>query len=55
VAAGKILWQFSSPDEKINRNAFWQEGVRVVAGSSEQKGKIIVSSYLNAFCYEAAR
>ena len=55
VAAGKILWQFSSPDEKINSNAFWQEGVRVVRGVNGQKGKIIVSSYLNAFCYEAAR
>lgn len=55
VAAGKILWQFSSPDEKINSNAFWQEGVRVVPGTNGEKGKIIVSSYLNAYCYEAVR
>lgn len=55
VAAGKILWQFSSPDEQINSKAFWQEGVRVVLGANGQKGKVIVSSYLNGYCYEAIR
>ena len=55
VAAGKILWQFSSPDEQLNSKAFWQEGVRVVPGSNGQKGKVIVSSYLNGHCYEAIR
>jgi outer membrane protein assembly factor BamB len=55
VTAGKILWQFSSPDEQINSKAFWQEGVRVVPGANGQKGKVIVSSYLNGYCYEAIR
>jgi outer membrane protein assembly factor BamB len=55
VAAGKILWQFDSPDMKTNSNAFWQEGVRIVPGANGGKGKIIVSSYLNAYCYEAIR
>ena len=55
VAAGKILWQFSSPDQQQNSNAFWQEGVRVVPGTNGQKGKVIVSSYLNGYCYEAIR
>lgn len=55
VAAGKILWEFSSPDMRTNSGAFWQEGVRVVQGVNGAKGRIIVSSYLNAYCYEAIR
>lgn len=55
VAAGKILWQFSSPDEQLNSKAFWQEGVRVVPGTNGKKGKVIVSSSLNGYCYEAIR
>ena len=55
VAAGKILWQLDSPDVKTNSNAFWQEGVRIVPGTNGQKGKVIVSSYLNGYCYEAIR
>ncbi len=55
VAAGKILWQFDSPDIKTNSNAFFKQAVRVRAGENGGKGKVMVQSYLNAFCYEAAR
>jgi outer membrane protein assembly factor BamB len=55
VAAGKILWQFGSPDSKTNSKAFFKQAVRVKAGENGGKGKVMVQSYLNAFCYEAAR
>ncbi len=53
VAAGKILWQLDSPDLKANSNSAFEEGMRIVPGTNGQKGKVIVSSYLNGYCYEA--
>ena len=56
VATGKHLWRLQSPDQKDNRGAFFKSDVRVVPGAQEgEKGKVLVSSYLSAFCYEAAR
>ncbi len=55
VAAGKILWQFSSPDEKIYKQGYFQDCVSVVPGMNGNKGKVIVPSFVNAFCYQAIR
>ena len=56
VATGKHLWRLQSPDQKGNRGAFFKRDVRVVPAEGEgEKGKVLVSSYLSAFCYEAAR
>jgi outer membrane protein assembly factor BamB len=50
AANGNILWRFKSADGDD-----FQNGVHIVPGTNGQKGKIIVSSYRNAFCYEALR
>ncbi|MGB3850169.1 MAG: PQQ-binding-like beta-propeller repeat protein [Tunicatimonas sp.] len=56
VATGKHLWRLQSPDMRDNRGAFFKSDVRVVPAEGEgEKGKVLVSSYLSAFCYEAAR
>ena len=56
VATGKHLWRLHSPDLKSNSGAWFKGEIRVVPPKNEdEKGKVLVSSYLSAFCYEAAR
>ena len=56
VATGKHLWRLHSPDLEENKGAWFKSDVRVILSESEdEKGKVLVSSYLSAFCYEAAR
>jgi outer membrane protein assembly factor BamB len=56
IETGKHLWRLQSPDLKHNRGAWFKEVVRTIPADAEgEKGKVIVSSYLSAFCYEAAR
>ncbi|MFP4096219.1 MAG: PQQ-binding-like beta-propeller repeat protein [Cyclobacteriaceae bacterium] len=56
VETGKHLWRLRSPDLKNNNGAWFKNIVRVIPPENdEEKGKILVSSYLSAFCYEAAR
>jgi len=55
VNAGKIIWDFASPDINSNPSAYFMQGVRVIKGSSGKPDKVLVASERNAFCYKAAR
>ncbi len=56
VDTGKHLWRIQSPDLEKNSRAWFKRHVAVVpATEAGQKGKVLTSSYLSAFCYEAAR
>ena len=53
---GKHLWRIRSPDLERNSGAWFMRRVSVVPPAKDgEKGKVITSSYLSAFCYEAAR
>jgi len=47
---GKYLWKIDAPD-----NSSFKPECTVVAGKNGGKGKVIVSSYLSGFCYEAVK
>lgn len=56
IETGKHLWRLHSPDLEVNSGAWFKRRVSVLPPENEgEKGKVIVSSYLSAFCYEAAR
>lgn len=56
IATGKHLWRIHSPDLEVNSGAWFKPRVSVLPPEKEgEKGKVIVGSYLSAFCYEAAR
>ncbi len=55
VDTGKHLWKIVSPDEAINSNAWFTRYCAVFPGEDGEKGKVVVSSGLHAFAYEAAR
>ena len=56
VETGKHLWRLQSPDLEDSNGAWFKSDVRVVPPSEEsKKGRVLVSSYLSAFSYEAAR
>ncbi len=56
IATGKHLWRIHSPDLEVNSGAWFKPRVSVLPAEREgEKGKVITSSYLSAFCYEAAR
>ena len=56
IETGKHLWRLRSPDLEVNSGAWFKRRVSVLPPENEgKKGKVIVSSYLSAFCYEAAR
>ncbi|MFP4096221.1 MAG: PQQ-binding-like beta-propeller repeat protein [Cyclobacteriaceae bacterium] len=56
VETGQHLWRIRSPDLEHNSGAWFKRHVAVVPPAKEgEKGKVLTSSYLSAFCYEAAR
>ena len=56
IETGKHLWKLRSPDLEDNSGAWFKRYVSVLSAEKEgEKGKVLVSSYLSAFCYEAAR
>ncbi len=55
TATGKHLWRLASPDLSVNSGAWFKDVVRVIPSRAGKKGQVLVSSYLSAFCYEAAR
>ncbi|NJN28127.1 MAG: PQQ-binding-like beta-propeller repeat protein [Cyclobacteriaceae bacterium] len=55
VATGKHIWKLRSPDLDKNSGAWFARRVSVIPGENGKRGKVITSSYLSAFCYEAAR
>ena len=52
---GKHLWKLTSPDVTKNSGAFFYGLCATVAGKNGQKGKVIGTTGLNAYCYEAIR
>jgi outer membrane protein assembly factor BamB len=55
ASTGRELWRIESPDYAHDSGAFFMPECTVIPGKNGEKGKVIVSSYLNGFCYEAAR
>ena len=56
IATGRHLWKLRSPDEAKNSGAFFMPFVAVVLPENEMdKPLIVVSSYLSAMAFEAAR
>lgn len=56
IATGRHLWKLRSPDEAKNSGAFFMPLVAVVPPESEtDKALVVVSSYLSAMAFEAAR
>jgi len=52
VATGKLLWKLKMPDYK---DASLQPELTIIPGNNGEKGRIIVRSFLNAYCFEAER
>ncbi len=50
---GNKLWAIPSPDLKISSQASFDRYVGLVPPQNGQKGKIVVTTGLNAYCYEA--
>jgi len=53
AADGNKLWAIPSPDLKNNSGASFDRYVGLVPPQNGQKGKIVVTTGLNAYCYEA--
>ena len=55
ATTGKHLWKLKSPDESVNSGA-WFYGVCVaVPGKNGGKGRVVATTGLNAYGYEAIR
>jgi outer membrane protein assembly factor BamB len=52
---GEYLWKIESPDKAKNKWAIFSGMCAVVQGVGSEKGKILVTTGLNAYCYEAIR
>jgi outer membrane protein assembly factor BamB len=52
---GEYLWKIESPDLQKNKSAIFSGLCAVVPGVGSEKGKIVVTTGLNAYCYEAIR
>jgi outer membrane protein assembly factor BamB len=52
---GEYLWKIESPDLGKNKSAVFSGVCAVVPGVGSEKGKIVVTTGLNAYCYEAIR
>ena len=50
---GNKLWAIPSPDLKISSQASFDRYVGLIPPQNGQKGKIVVTTGLNAYCYEA--
>jgi outer membrane protein assembly factor BamB len=52
---GKHLWKLNSPDVTKNSGAFFYGVCAAVLGKNGQKGRVIGTTGLNAYCFEAIR
>jgi outer membrane protein assembly factor BamB len=52
---GKHLWKLTSPDVTKNSGAFFYGLCAAVPGKNGQKGRVIGTTGLNAYCFEAIR
>ena len=52
---GKHLWKLNSPDLTKNVGAFFYGVCAAVPGKNGQKGRVIGTTGLNAYCFEAIR
>jgi outer membrane protein assembly factor BamB len=52
---GKHLWKLNSPDATKNSGAFFYGLCAAVPGKNGQKGRVIGTTGLNAYCFEAIR
>jgi len=52
---GTTLWKVKSPDLALHSDGYFDRFCAVVPGSFGSKGRIVVSTGYNAYCYEAAK
>ncbi len=52
---GKYIWHLISPDKKDDVYNNFMRQCTVVPGKDGEKGRVVVSSFTHAYCYEAAR
>jgi outer membrane protein assembly factor BamB len=52
---GKYIWHLISPDEKDDIYDYFMEKCTVIPGKDSEKGRVVVSSFTHAYCFEAAR
>lgn len=55
ASTGKHLWRLKSPDVDKNVGAFFYGVCVAVAGKNGEKGKVIATTGLNAYCFEAIK
>ncbi len=55
IETGKHLWRLKSYDSYNDERYFFMKQCIVVPGKNGKKGKVLVSSYSHAYCYEAAK
>lgn len=55
AATGKYLWKLESPDTGKNKWAAFGGLCAVIPGKGGAKGKVVILTGLNAYCYEAER
>jgi len=53
VVTGEDIWAIKSPDTKHDSQAYFSRQINGIPAKDGEKGKIFVSSYLTAYCYEA--
>ena len=52
---GKHLWQIVSPDETLNAGAWFYGTCTVLPAKEGRKGRVMATTGLSAYCYEAIR
>jgi len=52
---GKYIWHLKSPDADNDYLDSFMRQCTVVPGKDGEKGRVVVSSFTHAYCYEAAR
>ena len=55
ASTGNYLWKLDSPDKAKNTSAVFTGLCAVISGKNGERGKVIVLTGLNAYCYEAER
>ena len=53
VVTGEDIWEISSPDLEHDSQSYFSRQINGIPAKDGEKGKIFVSSYLTAYCYEA--
>ncbi|QMW01474.1 outer membrane protein assembly factor BamB family protein [Spirosoma foliorum] len=55
ATTGKHLWKVVSPDETVNSGAWFYGTCTILPGKEGEKGRVMATTGLSAYCYEAIR